>query len=63
MTEMYAKKVGFSNTDTIHTFQRDTTSSVPTMNIKPKVTSGLNTTHGLKKLTEDNDLNTLLQQI
>ena len=63
MASTYAKKVGFSNTNTVHTFKRTEAPTGPIMDTKPKMTSGLNTTHGLKKLTEDNDINTLLEQI
>lgn len=63
MASTYARKVGFSGTDTVHTFKRDTTATQPIMDIRPKVTAGLNTTHGLRKLDGGNDLNTLLEQV
>uniref|UniRef100_A0A7S3KPW0 EF-hand domain-containing protein n=1 Tax=Euplotes crassus TaxID=5936 RepID=A0A7S3KPW0_EUPCR len=63
MASTYARKVGFSGTNTVHTFKRDTTATQPIMDIRPKVTAGLNTTHGLKKLDGGNDLNSLLAQV
>lgn len=63
MATSYAKKVGFSNTNTVHTFARAPVQTKPVIDTKPKVTSGLNTTHGLTKLTSTSDLNTLLSQI
>lgn len=63
MASTYARKVGFSGTDTIHSYPRSTGPSHPSMDIKPKVTSGLGTTHGLKKLEGGNDINQLLKEV
>lgn len=62
MASTYASKVGFSNTNTVHTYNQ-TSALAPTMNIKPRVTAGLGTTHGLRKLEGGTSLNAILEQV
>lgn len=62
MSYKYAQRIGFGNKSKVATLMRAQTETGPRIDTKPKVTSGLNATHGLRKEQDGTSLYSLLEQ-
>jgi hypothetical protein len=60
MASTYASRIGFGNTTTFGQSRAAMTAKIDT---KPKVTTGLASTHGLQKIDSGNNLYSLLEQV
>lgn len=63
MAYMYQTKPGMTLTAKTTAFNRAKTETGTRIDTKPKITSGLNVTHGLNKLDDGSKLMTLLEKV